>query len=56
MEEVLSLPASSDFHDELRQPDEVGIKVDRAMTLAQSSLSPVALLMTRSLMWEEPVP
>jgi len=40
--------------DELRGPDEVAMKIDRAMTLAQSSLTPVALLLTRDLMWEEP--
>lgn len=50
------LDALGIVHDELRNPDEVAVKVDRAMTLAQSSLSPVALLMTRSLMWEEPPP
>lgn len=43
-------------HDELRTTEEVPVRVERAMTLAQSSLSPVALLMTRSLMWEEPAP
>jgi sulfopyruvate decarboxylase subunit alpha len=43
-------------HDSLCAPDEVEVKVDRAMTLAQSSLSPVAVLLTRSLMWEEPAP
>ena len=42
--------------DELRTPDEVEDKVARAMTLAQSSLSPVAVLLTRELMWEEPPP
>ncbi len=41
--------------DTLSTPDEVGPKVGKAMTLAQSSLSPVALLLTRDLMWEEPV-
>lgn len=50
------LDALGIVHDELGHPDEVPVKVDRAMTLAQSSLSPVALLMTRSLMWEEPTP
>src|SRR5215510_15865605 len=50
------LDALGIVHDELRRPDEVPVKVDRAMTLAQSSLSPVALLMTRSLMWEEAPP
>ena len=41
-------------HDDLARPDEVGPKVAKAMTLAQSSLSPVALLLNRDLMWEEP--
>jgi sulfopyruvate decarboxylase subunit alpha len=40
--------------DQLRTPDEVEPKIARAMTLAQSSLSPVAVLLTRDLMWEEP--
>jgi sulfopyruvate decarboxylase subunit alpha len=40
--------------DELRTPDEVEPKLTRAMTLAQASSSPVAVLLTRSLMWEEP--
>ena len=39
-------------HDELRDPADVDSKVGKAMTLAQSSLSPVALLLTRDLMWE----
>ena len=41
-------------HDELADPATVAHRVERAMTLAQSSLSPVALLLTRDLMWEEP--
>ena len=41
---------------ELRTLDEVEPKLTRAMTLAQSSLSPVAVLLTRELMWEEPAP
>ena len=41
-------------HDDLVRPDEVEPKVAKAMTLAQSSLSPVALLLNRDLMWEEP--
>src|SRR5437764_629970 len=40
--------------DELWTADEVAPKVAKAMTLAQSSLSPVGLLLTRDLMWEEP--
>ncbi len=43
-------------HDALRAPDEVESKVAKAATLANSSLSPVALLLTRDLMWEEPAP
>ena len=39
-------------HD-LTRREEVGTKVAQAMTLAQSSLAPVALLLTRDLMWEE---
>jgi sulfopyruvate decarboxylase subunit alpha len=38
-------------HDDLTRPEDVESK---AMTLAQSSLSPVALLLGRDLMWEEP--
>src|SRR5258707_12775111 len=41
-------------HDDLSRPDEVQPKIAHAMTLAQSSLSPVALLLQRDLMWEEP--
>jgi sulfopyruvate decarboxylase subunit alpha len=41
-------------HDELHVPEEVEDRLARAMTLAQSSLSPVAVLLTRELMWEEP--
>lgn len=41
--------------DELATRDEVERKVAKAMVLAQSSLSPVALLLGRDLMWEEPV-
>jgi sulfopyruvate decarboxylase subunit alpha len=40
--------------DDLWTPEEVEPKIARAMTLAQSSLSPVAVLLTRELMWEEP--
>jgi sulfopyruvate decarboxylase subunit alpha len=40
--------------DELSAPEEVESGLTRAMTLAQASLSPVAVLLTRSLMWEEP--
>jgi sulfopyruvate decarboxylase subunit alpha len=41
-------------HDDLSRPDDVAPKMAKAMTLAQSSLSPVALLLQRDLMWEEP--
>ena len=41
-------------HDELHAPEEVEPRLQRAMTLAQSSLSPVAVLLERELMWEEP--
>ena len=41
-------------HEDLTRPDEVEPKLVKAMTLAQSSLSPVALLLNRDLMWEEP--
>jgi sulfopyruvate decarboxylase subunit alpha len=40
--------------DELRTRDEVEPKTANAMTLAHASLSPVALLLTRDLMWEDP--
>jgi len=49
------LEALNVVYDELSRPQEVALKVDRALALAHASLSPVALLMTRSLMWEEPV-
>jgi sulfopyruvate decarboxylase subunit alpha len=48
------LDALTIVRDDLVEPDDVGDKVMRAMTLAQSSLSPVALLLSRQLMWEEP--
>jgi sulfopyruvate decarboxylase subunit alpha len=38
--------------DELRDPATVQHQVTRGMTVAESSLSPVALLLTRDLMWE----
>lgn len=40
-------------HHDLRRPDDAERVVDQVMTLAQSSLSPVALLLTRDLMWED---
>ena len=48
------LDALNLMRDELNRPDEVRGKVAKAMTLAQSSLAPVALLLGRDLMWEEP--
>jgi sulfopyruvate decarboxylase subunit alpha len=48
------LDALKIVRDDLRTPDEVQPKVAKAMALAQSSLSPVALLLNRDLMWEEP--
>jgi sulfopyruvate decarboxylase subunit alpha len=48
------LDALNLVRDELNRPDEVRGKVAQAMTLAQSSLAPVALLLGRDLMWEEP--
>jgi sulfopyruvate decarboxylase subunit alpha len=48
------LDALNIVHDSLDRPAEVLRKVDKAMTLAQSSLAPVALLLQRDLMWEEP--
>ena len=41
-------------HDDLVDPALVEQQVARGMTLAQASLSPVALLLNRALMWEEP--
>ena len=38
--------------DELRDPAMVQLQVARGMTLTQASLHPVALLLTRDLMWE----
>jgi sulfopyruvate decarboxylase subunit alpha len=37
----------------LHMPEDVAAKVREAQTLAESSLQPVALLLTRELMWEE---
>ena len=47
------LDALGIVRDEVHAPDEVETKVAKAVTLAHSSLSPVALLLTRDLMWEE---
>lgn len=41
-------------HEDLTASQDVAPKMAKAMTLAQSSLSPVALLLGRDLMWEEP--
>jgi sulfopyruvate decarboxylase subunit alpha len=38
--------------DELSDPATVQLQVARAMTLAEASSAPVALLLTRDLMWE----
>src|SRR5438094_10177002 len=41
-------------HEDLTRPDEVEPRLVKAMTLAQSSRSPAALILYRDLMWEEP--
>ena len=51
-----ALDALNIVRDDLSRPDEVASRVAKAMALAQSSLSPVALLLQRDLMWEEPAP
>jgi len=43
-------------HEDLDRREDVERKVAKAVALALSSLSPVALLMGRDLMWEDPVP
>lgn len=48
------LDALGIVHDDLDGADDATRKIGRAMTLAQSSLAPVALLLTRDLMWDEP--
>jgi sulfopyruvate decarboxylase subunit alpha len=45
---AMSVPYSS-----LDQVETVGNRIRQAQTLAESSLQPVALLLTRDLMWEE---
>lgn len=40
-------------YDYLRDPSDVGRQISAAATLAESSLTPVALLLERQLMWEE---
>lgn len=47
------LDALGIVRDDLSQPEQVERRIVDAMTLAQSSLSPVALLLTRALLWEE---
>ena len=47
------LDALGIVRDDLARPDEVERRIVDAMTLAQSSLSPVALLLGRGPMWEE---
>jgi sulfopyruvate decarboxylase subunit alpha len=46
------LDALGIVRDELSDPSRVGAQIAAAMTLAESSLSPVALLLTRDLLWE----
>ena len=48
------LDALNIAREDLAHPDEVISKLAKAMALAQSSLSPVAVLLERDLMWEEP--
>ena len=48
------LDALGIVRDDLVERDRVPAQVAKGMTLAQSSLSPVALLLSRDLMWEEP--
>jgi sulfopyruvate decarboxylase subunit alpha len=40
-------------YERLDRPDQVAPRVRQALTLAYASLRPVALLLTRDLMWEE---
>lgn len=40
-------------HYVLDEPDRVAKRIQQAQTLAESALTPVALLLTRDLMWEE---
>ena len=48
------LDALNIVHTEVGAPAEAAGSIARAMTLAQSSLAPVALLLGRTLLWEEP--
>jgi sulfopyruvate decarboxylase subunit alpha len=47
------LDAVGIVHDELVDPDDAARKVADAVTLAEASLSPVALLLTRRFLWED---
>ena len=47
------LQALGIIYRKLSDPSTVAYKVGQAQTLAESSLRPVALLLTRELMWEE---
>ncbi|HEY0493510.1 MAG TPA: thiamine pyrophosphate-binding protein [Candidatus Dormibacteraeota bacterium] len=47
------LDALNIAYDDLSRPADVTSRLSKAMTLAQSSLSPVAVLLNRDLMWEE---
>jgi sulfopyruvate decarboxylase subunit alpha len=49
-----TLDALGIVREDLTHPGEVEGKVAKAITLAHASLSPVALLLSRDLMWEEP--
>jgi sulfopyruvate decarboxylase subunit alpha len=40
-------------YDRLDDPSHVVARIKKAQTLAEASLSPVALLLGRDLMWEE---
>lgn len=46
------LDALGIVHDELVDPDDAARKVGDAVTLAEASLFPVALLLTRRFLWE----
>lgn len=48
------LDALGIVRDDLVDPDDAGRKVADAATLADTSLSPVALLLTRQFLWETP--
>ncbi|HTC81823.1 MAG TPA: thiamine pyrophosphate-binding protein [Acidimicrobiia bacterium] len=48
------LDAVGIVHDDLVHPDDAARKVADALTLAEASLSPVALLLTHRFLWEAP--